>query len=653
MTQLSAAQNQAASAPRTGPTARDRRIWLLIAGLWLIATALTMGPVRGLSPPEITTPLPWVGLAIGFFLAESAVIHLQFRRDAHSFSMSEVPLILGLVFYPPLSLITAQLVGYFFALVVRRRQRPVKAAFNLAQFSIQALVALFVFRAISPMSATVGARTALGAVVAGLCALLVAHLLIVAAIFITGGTESFKETVQVLGLSALGTIMNSLLALGATVIMSEAPQVAWLGLAPPLLLFVAYDAYTGQRAERARISALFEATKILHRTPQLEAAIEAAGDLALGLVKAETVHVVLFGPEDPGTHFVSTIDRDDRRIMGPVFFDSRVGSWAELRAGQQPMVVPAEAYDLSDAIPSVSGTMIVTVLAVENDVHGVLLACNRMGDVSDFGTEDARLLATLASQLGVSLENGRLTDNLTEVRMLKSQLEDLVKSKDQLIASVSHELRTPLTGVVGLAQVLESTLDETADLESREILGMIVSQGVELSNIIDDLLVQAKAGNGTLQVFPTEVDLMTEISAVVATSSIPATPIAATADSPLVWADPLRLRQVVRNLLTNAVRYGGPNVRVEVVTAGAGAEVRVCDDGAGVPAAMAEAIFEPYRSAHTVATQPGSVGLGLPVSRTIARLMDGDLTYRRHRGETVFTFSLPRAESGAHKLPTR
>ena len=108
-----------------------------------------------------------------------------------------------------------------------------------------------------------------------------------------------------------------------------------------------------------------------------------------------------------------------------------------------------------------------------------------------------------------------------------------------------------------------------------------------------------------------------------------------------VTADPARLRQILRNLATNARRYGGPNVEVRVVAGADVTTVEVRDDGDGISPEDREHIFEPYRTAHASIGQPASVGLGLTVSRQLARLMDGDLEYERDGTWSVFRLTLP------------
>jgi signal transduction histidine kinase len=106
------------------------------------------------------------------------------------------------------------------------------------------------------------------------------------------------------------------------------------------------------------------------------------------------------------------------------------------------------------------------------------------------------------------------------------------------------------------------------------------------------------------------------------------------------WVDSLRFRQIVRNLLTNATRHGGPIVTVRISQAEGWAIVEVADNGPGIPPEVQEAVFTPYYTLRPTPGLTGSIGLGLTVGRQLARLMGGDVTYR-HNGESVFTVTLP------------
>src|SRR5665213_211659 len=102
--------------------------------------------------------LPWVLLATMFYVAETCLVHLHFRRGAHSFSMSEIPLVLGLFFATPRELLLAQLAGCALALAVQRRQSPLKAAFNLTNFAMTTSVAVLLLRVIVPIGSRFDVR---------------------------------------------------------------------------------------------------------------------------------------------------------------------------------------------------------------------------------------------------------------------------------------------------------------------------------------------------------------------------------------------------------------------------------------------------------------------------------------------------------------
>ncbi|MDJ0663081.1 MAG: PAS domain-containing sensor histidine kinase [Acidimicrobiia bacterium] len=243
--------------------------------------------------------------------------------------------------------------------------------------------------------------------------------------------------------------------------------------------------------------------------------------------------------------------------------------------------------------------------------------------------------------------------DITERRRASQALEELVRSKDELIASVSHELRTPLTVVHGLAQELNSNWVSFTVPEQKEFIGMISHQSAEVAHIVEDLLVAARADIGKLPISVGSVDLRSEVYSALA--SVPDLDVELEqvgSTTPVAFADPSRVRQIIRNLLANAHRYGGSQVRVRYASENGRAWLEVCDDGDGVSGTDAAKIFEPYERAHNAVGQPMSVGLGLTVSLKLARLMGGSLSYSHSDGWSVFRLELP--EPGAvHVGPAR
>lgn len=218
------------------------------------------------------------------------------------------------------------------------------------------------------------------------------------------------------------------------------------------------------------------------------------------------------------------------------------------------------------------------------------------------------------------------------------------ESKDRLLASVSHEIRTPLTAIVGLSEEIVASRAEMSDSELDELSGIIAAQSRDLADLVEDLLVGARADSGNLSIRPDWIDLRGEVDKVVegVRESNPSPKlIAVMGEDVKAWADPLRCRQVVRNLLTNAIKYGGDRVAVVVRYEDDLAQVLVIDDGLGVRPDESEMIFERYYRSDESPTQPGSVGIGLSVSRQLAELMGGKLVYVSSSGDSRFEFTLP------------
>lgn len=231
--------------------------------------------------------------------------------------------------------------------------------------------------------------------------------------------------------------------------------------------------------------------------------------------------------------------------------------------------------------------------------------------------------------------------DVSEIALLRSQLEDMLESKDLFVAAVSHELRTPLTAVVAFAEMLRdrTDLDPT---EREEFLGLIAEQSREASYLIEDLLVAARLDSDELSVSTQPTVLRPEILTVVSPfAGERSIEVDHAATDRVVLADPGRLRQIIRNLVGNAVKHGGLSVAVTAEVDDDTCHLIVRDNGPGVPPGAEAALFEPYRHGEQRDDQPMSMGLGLNVSRRLAELMGGTLTYRRRDGHTEFVLVLP------------
>jgi signal transduction histidine kinase len=255
-----------------------------------------------------------------------------------------------------------------------------------------------------------------------------------------------------------------------------------------------------------------------------------------------------------------------------------------------------------------------------------------------FSDRDLMLLRIAAEMLVAALDRKLAHDRLAE----------LVRSKDEFVASVSHELRTPLTTVVGLADELRDRPGGFDQEEAAQLHRLIAEEAGEVAAIVDDLLVVARADLGKVSLHTAYCDVAREVDTVLRVLPIESRQRVTVKSVDLsIWADPGRVRQIVRNLISNALRYGGSRIEIEVGTRHGVAAIEVSDDGDGVAPQEVERMFEPYHHTRLIAGGPSSIGLGLTVARKLARLMGGDVTYRRDRGWSVFTLTLPLADSAA------
>jgi PAS domain S-box-containing protein len=269
---------------------------------------------------------------------------------------------------------------------------------------------------------------------------------------------------------------------------------------------------------------------------------------------------------------------------------------------------------------------------------------------TELSTRDGRMIPVSQVVMSHLDEDGEVAyfstvaRDITIHKKLESHQEDVIRSKDEFIASVSHELRTPLTAVRGFAEILREPGYDLTAAERHEMIEAIASEATDVSDIVEDLLVAARSDIDQLSITSRAVDIAPLAIETVNRVRWTDRSVRIEVEPIVVIADPLRLRQVMRNLMVNAVRYGGPHVTVRTRRLGTMAVVEVADDGPGIPPDLREKIFAPYQRAHDHTGLPGSVGLGLSVSRRLARLMGGEVTYDHRDGSSLFQLHLPTAD---------
>lgn len=216
---------------------------------------------------------------------------------------------------------------------------------------------------------------------------------------------------------------------------------------------------------------------------------------------------------------------------------------------------------------------------------------------------------------------------------------DLSRAKDEFIAGLSHELRTPLTTIFGFSELLLE--DPSVDAEAHELLGLINSSSADLSRMVDDLLTAARLDAEALTTSPQIVDLAEQVDAVTAPYLRAGERLDVRVPSMEVYADPLHVRQIIQNLVSNALRHGGDHVVLTASQEKGRTHLVAADDGPGVPEEMEERLFKRFAHRGRQALIAGSVGLGLAISQELAIRMNGNLEYRRVDGWTSFILRFP------------
>jgi len=293
---------------------------------------------------------------------------------------------------------------------------------------------------------------------------------------------------------------------------------------------------------------------------------------------------------------------------------------------------------------------VATVPMLRQDrVVGALLIRRRAPGIIDDDTLE--LLETFASQSALALTNAQL------FRRLEQQSAELAvasRHKSEFLASMSHELRTPLNAVIGFSEVLLERMFGEVNERQAQYLGHIHESGRHLLALLNDILDLSKieAGQMSLETGPVDVLTLVESTAglvrerarqrgLTLATEVPA-------GLPVVHADELRVRQVVLNLLTNAVKFTpqGGHVSVSVDRDGADLRVSVADDGVGISPADQERIFESFQQGDRMMSAQEGTGLGLTLSRRIVELHGGRLWVESEPGRgSTFRFTLAVHES--------
>jgi|GEM_PF-6548089 len=309
-----------------------------------------------------------------------------------------------------------------------------------------------------------------------------------------------------------------------------------------------------------------------------------------------------------------------------------------------------------------------TELLNESDEYGVTLHHRLQAQAESF-SESANVVVELQdSTFGFRFETdpevGRLnvygidiTENLIAIES-QMAMEKHSRNKDIFLAAMSHELRTPLNAVLSCAEAMKEGTYGSLELDQLAAVNTIERSGKHLLSLISDILDISKIEAGRLEIESTPLSVQSVCDAVMEIVRVPAAEknislsLSAAPDVSVFSGDPLRIKQVLLNLVGNAIKftpeYGEVGLEVCAGQAPETITFRVWDTGPGISSVHADTIFKSFVQADgdVSGSQPGT-GLGLTIARHLTRLHDGDLTLERMDGPgAVFTVSLPIGDVG-------
>jgi PAS domain S-box-containing protein len=271
------------------------------------------------------------------------------------------------------------------------------------------------------------------------------------------------------------------------------------------------------------------------------------------------------------------------------------------------------------AVPMISGGKVLGVFDVQSQ------------KVDQFTEEDANIFTTLAAQVAVALQNARLYVEQSET---VTQLRELDRLKSSFLANMSHELRTPLNSILGFADVMLEELDGPLTENMTNDLGLIQKNGQHLLHLINDVLDMAKIESGKMNlnvekfILHDVIDEVTNITSSLASEKSISIIIQPDSDHDVeINADKIRLRQVMINLVNNAMKFTEKgSISIRALRENNHVLISIKDTGIGIPQDHLESVFQEFTQVDTTTTRKvGGTGLGLPISRRLIQMHSGRL----------------------------
>jgi diguanylate cyclase (GGDEF)-like protein len=383
-------------------------IALILGGI-----ALWIGVVGHQTPVQPPIRVPWLVFAALFALSEVFVVHLHLKRETHTLSLNEVPVVLGLFFLNPARLLLAHVIGSAAALVLHRRQRGIKLLFNLTMLGSEALAGYAVFRTLLGDAHPLSPRAWLAAVAATIVVDAMGAILVTLAIYLYRGTFDGRNAAFVVGSGVLFALANASLGLLAVEVIWHDGRAAVLFSAIAVALFVSYRSYAALHDRYRSLELLQQFTRVVSGSLASEDVTTAVLHEARELLRAERADMILH--EEDGTISVVTVEGDGRPTVTKRRANEDDPLWERITEQGDTVLLPRNARE--DSLREYCDAagirdMIGAPLVFDSRIVGVLVVANRFNEIESFTGDDMRLFQTLANHASVSLQNGRLVDEL-------------------------------------------------------------------------------------------------------------------------------------------------------------------------------------------------------------------------------------------------
>jgi signal transduction histidine kinase len=412
----------------------------------------------------------------------------------------------------------------------------------------------------------------------------------------------------------------------------------------------------GRSVEELR--ALGEVSQTVNSTLDLETVLSTIVVKAVQLSNTEAGVIYVFDEKDQAFRVRATHGLSDELIEA--LREQQLGTSDAIRQATRDGR-PQETTDIGDEPPSpireiamragLRARLVVPLVGTGRVVGALVIRRRQPGK---FPKSTIELLQTFATQSVLAIQNARL---FKEIEDKSRQLAEASENKSQFVSSMSHELRTPLNAIIGLTEMMVTNAARFGTEKAQEPLRRVNRAGTHLLGLINQVLDLSKIEAGKLELNPQTVQLASLINDVIGTAGQLAEQnknrliLDAQENLGTLTVDPLRLRQILLNLLSNACKFTkGGEVKLQTRRMADGRdwiELSVADSGIGMTAEQQAKLFEEFTQADaTTAQRFGGTGLGLAIARKLARMMGGDVTVTSEPGKgSVFTVRLP---GGAH-----